>query len=256
MSDDRTDDKVLSRTGAQIRGVDPVCFLSGSAVSDAALSSRYNRAQMLTIALWGRADMKAELQPVMDALREEAAYYNTALECIRGIARDSDYARGTTFEAIADIAFAACKENMEPEPLPPEIPASDSIRRLTALHDIDQRLAELKREPYDPASKRMVVDALRSVAATLSEELSPEPEPPENLKALRESFGKSIEDIEIDELTCWPGHITQYRQQESGQKEMTNTCAWLAGVLGCERDRVRAAADQSGREYRASQNDD
>ena len=69
----------------------------------------------------GGLDSKAaELQPVIDGLREEAAYYNTALDCIRGIARDNDYARGTTFEAIADVAFAACKENMEPEPEPPE----------------------------------------------------------------------------------------------------------------------------------------
>ncbi len=126
MSDEQSDhDEVIARANkhidARLHDMEIGGRVGDSAEGGLAMEFGYYRDSCQMFYINGRDDMKAVMQPEIDTLRTEVAYYDSALRKIRELTKGVIYSADSKFADIAEIANAARGGIVsEPTPGPPE----------------------------------------------------------------------------------------------------------------------------------------
>ena len=112
MSDEQSDhDEVIARANkhidARLHDMEIGGRVGDSAEGGLAMEFGYYRDSCQMFYINGRDDMKAVMQPEIDTLRTEVAYYDSALRKIRELTKGVIYSADSKFADIAEIANAA-----------------------------------------------------------------------------------------------------------------------------------------------------
>ena len=195
---------------------------------------------MHDIAEWARGDTKAELQPVIDSLRDALVKISeTPVERIHPMS-----ARVHKWRQIAEEAL--CNEQAEAS-LAESLGLLMTIDAIKELLPEDECLNELMATTTCYRLINRLIKLRDIVYAKQAEEPEPVPKPkPDSLKDLRKRKKLTVKAVEAAEKKCWPNVTAMYNQWEQGIGGVpTDATGWLAGLFGRSALEIKKANTQS-----------